>query len=232
MVELLVVIVIIASLAALAFTVGPRVMAKAKANQCMQNMRQIGPLLNTYAADHSMKLPPAKGPVELADGTTTDLQWNEICLTMLYPDTAQADFKTKTWWETTKCFMRNPLLNEIAKPRGWTPLNPGYGFNEMIAENLALAPNDGSVTAKDPLTISVPLASIADPGLTPLIAPSDNWHYRYDPAEVAGIPTSTLKDLLVEGKVPVLFVDGHVEVMSPEDYVRRELYLVPLPPKA
>ncbi len=232
LVELLVVIVIIASLAALAFTVGPRVMAKAKANQCMQNMRQINPLLNTYAVDHSMKLPPAKGPVEQADGTVLDLQWNEVCLAMLYPDTAQEDFKTKTWWEMTKCFMRNPLLNEIAKPRGWTPLNPGYGLNEMIAENILKAAEGDPSTARDPLTVSVALASIPDPGHTPLIAPSDNWHYRYDPAEVAGIPQSTLKDLLVEGKVPVLFVDGHVEVMSPEDYVKRELYLVPLPPEA
>jgi prepilin-type N-terminal cleavage/methylation domain-containing protein len=41
LVELLVVIVIIASLAALALTVGPRMLARAKATESMQNIRQI-----------------------------------------------------------------------------------------------------------------------------------------------------------------------------------------------
>ncbi len=230
LVELLVVIVIIAAVAALSLTMLPRMMARAKANQSLQNMRQFSPLITTYAGDHSMKLPAARGPVEQPDGITVDLQWHEVCLAILYPDIAAAEFKTKKWWDSTKCIFRNPLFKETALPRGWAPLNPGYGMNEMIAENLASVNTDPAAPAADPLTVSIALASIPDPGRTPLIAPSDNWHYRYDPNEIAGIATHTLKDLLVEGKVPVLFVDGHIEVVTPGEYVTRQLYLVPLAP--
>ena len=41
-----------------------------------------------------------------------------------------------------------------------------------------------------------------------------------------------MHDLLVDGKMPIMFVDGHVEVMTPAEYVQRELYLMPLPPQA
>ena len=231
LVELLVVVVIIAALAALSLTLGPRMMAKAKANQSMQNIRQIGPVMSVYAADHSMKLPAAKGPVELSDGTTPDLQWNEVCLAVLYPETAQVDFTTKKWWDSavgSKCFLRNPMLKDPT----WAPLNPGYAINEMIAENLAKANTDPAAPTADPFTVSIALSTIPDPGRTPLIAPSNNWHYRYDAKEITGFKSSPLKDLLIESKVPVLFVDGHIEVVTPEEYVSRQLYLVPLVPQA
>jgi prepilin-type processing-associated H-X9-DG protein len=36
--------------------------------------------------------------------------------------------------------------------------------------------------------------------------------------------------LTTDGKIPVLFVDGHVEVMTPDDYLTRKLYEVPIVP--
>jgi prepilin-type processing-associated H-X9-DG protein len=32
-----------------------------------------------------------------------------------------------------------------------------------------------------------------------------------------------MKDFLIDGKVPILFVDGHVETISPKDYMARKL---------
>jgi prepilin-type N-terminal cleavage/methylation domain-containing protein/prepilin-type processing-associated H-X9-DG protein len=227
LVELLVVIVIIAALAALSFTVGPKMLKKAKATEAMQNLRQLGPLLSTIATDHEMKLPAILGPVTQPDGSTQDLQWNELCLATLYPDTKPADFKTTQWWDKKKVFLRNPMFLETAKPRGWTPLNPGYAFNEMIAENLAAA--KGAVPSHPELmAISVPLAALGDPGRTPLIAPCDNYFYRYDAGEISGFKSGTLKDLMTDGKIPVLFVDGHVEVMTPDDYLTRKLSEIPI----
>jgi prepilin-type N-terminal cleavage/methylation domain-containing protein/prepilin-type processing-associated H-X9-DG protein len=229
LVELLVVIVIIATLAALSFTVGPKMLKKAKATEAMQNLQQLGPLLSTIAADHEMKLPAALGPVLQPDGTTKDLQWNEMCLASLYPDSAPADFKTKEWWDKNKVFLRNPMFGADAKPRGWAPLNPGYALNEMIPENLAAA--KGPIPTHDILlTIRVPLAALGDPGRTPLIAPCDNFFFRYDAAEIAGFKSGTLADLTTDGKIPVLFVDGHVEVMTPDDYLTRKLFEVPIVP--
>jgi prepilin-type N-terminal cleavage/methylation domain-containing protein/prepilin-type processing-associated H-X9-DG protein len=195
LVELLVVIVIIAALAALSFAVGPRMMLKARANAATQNLRQLGPLISTYASDHEMKLPPAKASATQPDGTIAEVQWNEICLALLYPDTP-----------------------------------PGYAINEMIPENLALA-STGMVPAHNELLgVSVPLAAIADPGRTPLIAPCDNFFFRYDEAQLSEFRSGTFKELLSDGKVPVLFVDGHIEAISPSEYLERKLFLVPIVP--
>ena len=68
LVELLVVIVIIAALAALSFTVGPKMLKKGKATEAMQNLQQLGPLLSTVATENEMKLPAIFGPVTLTDG--------------------------------------------------------------------------------------------------------------------------------------------------------------------
>lgn len=38
------------------------------------------------------------------------------------------------------------------------------------------------------------------------------------------------KSLLTDGKVPVLFVDGHVESITPSDYVKRNLGTMPKRP--
>lgn len=224
------VIVIIAALAALSFTVGPRMMIRAKANAAMQNLRQIGPLISTYASDNQMKLPPAKGPIIQSDGTSLDVQWNEVCLALLYPETPPADFKTEAWWENNKVILNNPLFKKTSTPRGWSPLNSGYAMNEMTAENLALASTGITPAHTELLIVSVPLAAIADPGRTPLIAPCDNFFFRYDEAQLNEFKSGTLKELLSDGKVPVLFVDGHIETISPSEYLERQLFLVPIVP--
>jgi len=230
LVELLVVIVIIATLAATVFTVVPRMMQKAKASEAMQNMYQIGLLFAAYSSDHGMKLPAANGKVIMADGTSANLQWNEVCLALLYPDTPPSDFKTDSWWKNNKTFLNNPLFKETATPRGRSPLNPGYGLNEMIPENLAIASTGIIPTHEELLTISVPLASLGDPGRTPLIAPCDNYFFRYDEAQLQMFKSGTLKELLNEAKFPLLFVDGHIEVISPREYLERKLFQVPIVP--
>lgn len=222
LVELLVVIVIIAALAALSLTAIPRMMAKAKATESVANLRQLAPLLAAYAAENNMKLPAAMGTTTLPDGTTTNYQWTEVCMALLYPNASAEDLKSKEWWEKNKPLLRNPLFKETATPRGWSPLNPGYAINGMIAENLA--------PADDPLSMPIALARIAEPSRTPLIAPFDSYRFRYDEAELKSFKTGTLKELLVEGRVPILFVDGHVEQVSPAEYLERQLFLVPLTP--
>lgn len=230
LVELLVVITIIAVVAALSFGAITKMVAKAKATKETENIRQMGPLFTIYAADHHMSLPPCKAPVTLDDGTTIDRQWHEALLTLLYPDTDPAEFKTKVWWDRNETFIRNPLFKETALPRGWKPLNPGYGMNEMIPENLALALTGVAPSHAELQTISTPFATLAEPSRTPLIAPCDNYFFRYDTDELKGFEIGTLKDFLFEGKFPVLFVDGHVESVRPSEYESRKLYLVPITP--
>jgi prepilin-type N-terminal cleavage/methylation domain-containing protein/prepilin-type processing-associated H-X9-DG protein len=231
LVELLVVIVIVAALAALSFTVGPKMLAKGKATESMQNLRQIGPLLATYAADHELKYPPVKAPALMQDGTMGEQYWHETCLELLFPEVVPADFKKKEWWAANKkTVLRNPLFLETAKPRGWTPLNPGYAMNLMIPENLAIASGGPVPSQNDLLATSVPIAAIEEPSRAPLIAPCDNYFFRYEEADLVGFKSGTLKSLMTEGKIPILFVDGHVESVSPSEYLERKLFLIPIAP--
>lgn len=223
LVELLVVIVIIGALAALSFTVGPRMLAKGKATEAMQNLRQLGPILTGYAADHDMKLPPAKAPAVLPDGTNLDLQWNEVCLAALFPETLTKDLQSKAWWDKNKTAFKNPLFKQS------TPLIPGYALNQMIAENIAIASSGSAPSKESLLTVSVPIASISDPGRTPMIAPYNNYIFRYDEDELKGFKTAPLKDLATDGKVPVLFVDGHIESVGLTEYTDRKLAKMPVP---
>lgn len=220
LVELLVVIVIIAALAGLSFAVLPRIQRKAKGTASMANLRQFAPVLNGYAGDHSMKLPAILAQATLADGTEQEMSWIEICLQELNPDAKITQLRDKKWWETTKPFAQNPLFTS------WTPTNPGYAMNAMIAENVENARQGGG--AMDPLAVSVPLAAIDEPVRTPLVAPGVVYQYRYDTlGDVNRFNTSPAKDLLVEDKLSILFVDGHVESMTPKEYVNRQFFIYP-----
>lgn len=229
-VELLVVIAILAALAALSYSIGIKMIAKGKATKQMEDVRQIGQILTVYGADHGMKLPPAKAPTLLPDGSTKEVQWTEQCLSIAFPDTDITEFRVKSWWDKNDNFMRNPLFKETAKPRGWEPLNPGYGLNEMIAENLAIASTGSAPSHPELDLISTPLATLGEPSRTPVVAPCDNYYFRYDPDQLKTFDNSTLKDFLSNDKIPVLFVDGHVEPISPTEYEARKLYLVPIVP--
>lgn len=227
LVELLVVIAIIAVLASVAFTLGPKMLKKAKGTEAMSNLRQISPILSTYASEHNNKLPAIRGAATLPDGTTSDQYWHEACLAVMFPNTEPREFRSTDWWKKNKTIFKNPLLKDNARPRGFSPTTPGFAMNEMVAENLTRV-TGGTPSHDENLTTTVAMASVPDPARTPIVAPSDNFFYRYDDAELGGFQKGTLKDLLIEDKVPVLFLDGHVESISPKDYSNRKLAKMPL----
>ncbi|GAA5124390.1 hypothetical protein GCM10023212_24200 [Luteolibacter yonseiensis] len=221
LVELLVVIVIIAALAGLSFAVLPRIQRKAKATASLSNLRQFAPTLTAYAGEHSLTLPPIKGLGKDSDGVEVELLWTEVCLQQINPDTAVAKFRDKRWWETTKPFAQNPLY------KAWKPDAPGYAMNAMLAENVEAAKENGGATG-DLLAVPVSLSVLSDPARTPLVAPGTLISYRYDTqAEINQFQQGSAKELLVEDKLPILFVDGHVESLTPKEYISRELYLMP-----
>lgn len=213
LVELLVVIVIIGSLAAMALTLGPRMMARARFTEAMQNIRQIAPLLTVYAADNNMTLPPVEGDVRLPDGSVEMLQWNELCLMQIYPDTKLSTMQNKTWWDKNKPILKNPMF------KASSPKKPGYAMNELLATN---------IDASNDMSTGIPLSLIRDSSRTPIIAPYTDFHYKFDNGEVAAFGKSPQADLLSEGKLPVVFVDGHLETMTPKEYLDRKLDEQPL----
>jgi prepilin-type N-terminal cleavage/methylation domain-containing protein len=229
LVELLVVIAIIGTLAALAFTMGPKMLKRGAAAKSVQNIRQIGALIMGYGSDHGGRLPPMRGEVVDASGKNVETHWHQALLVAAYPDVPVEKMDDK-WYESVKPFMRNPLCTKTSKPAAFANWNPGYAMNRQIASNLKLnVSEDWSPGKNGPQTTEVPLSAIPDPSLTPIVVPRGDWHYV-----ASDLQSTDFKGFLVEGKFPVLFLDGHIESMTPNDYTLarpkgRDLGNVPKP---
>ena len=224
LVELLVVIVIIGALAAVAFSVGPRMIKRGEGVKSIQNLRQMGSIMGVYAADNSLCYPPAEAATYDASGTAGkgDI-WHIALLRLLFPDTNNASrfaWDSKLW-EQTKPIFRNPLMTATSKPQRFTPWTPGYGINQQIAINIYGWDNGDYLNG--PKTRPIPLSGISEPSRTPLVAPHSNWSFT------AGTFNSvdTMKPWLVDGNFPILFVDGHVETLKPQEYIDRRLKDMP-----
>ena len=198
-------------------------MKRGKATKSVQNIRQIGSLFSVYAAEYNSNLPPIKKAAP-KDGSGPKADWYESLLAMAYPDVAITTFSSKKWWESANPIMRNPLLpaNRLQ------PWYNGYAMNSMLSENTAAARSGGAWGDGDgPEGQGVPLARIPEPSRAPLASTNRNWFYRASDLTALTTPSSLDKALLVDGKVPVLFVDGHVESMTPAEYVSRKLNEMP-----
>ena len=194
--------------------------------QMAGNMKQMAPLFQAYATEHFNQMLPCKSNQRQADDSTAEMIWHEVMLSMLFQNSDPALFKTEEWWKSNKIFLQNPLFKSTDTPRGWTPLNPGYGYNLKLPENYQLA----NSSTEDPETFAVPMAAINEPNRIPIIAPCDNYYYRYDEAQIGEFKTGTLPKFLTEGKFPVLFMGGNVELLKPADYISRKLYEMPMDP--
>ncbi len=228
--ELMVVIVILAVLGAIAFAMMPKQKRRAEAVKSIGNLRQIGLMLASGAAERGNRLPAARADVPNDRGGYTQLHWQETILHDVYPDVAPGSFGRVDWWESNQPFLRNPLLRKDGPQRGvwfpWATWNPGYGMNIQITSNLGKSSGDWSAGKGGPQAYGIPLVLIPEPARTPLIAPFGNWWFTYTPAELRGV-ADELEAMKVDGKLPILFVDGHVESMTPDEYTARELHLMP-----
>lgn len=220
LVEMLVVVVIIASLAAIALSIIPKMRKKGDAAKSIQNMRQISVLAATYAADHSMALPAPEPQVNDGNGgSVTGVMWHQALASEAYPDTDLAKIRwDKNWWTTNKPLLLNPLMAE----KDIKPWFPGFAINMQININNT---GWGSGWADGPKSRDMRLASINDPARTPFVVPDKNWFFHKGKLTEAG-----MKQFLVDGKFPVLFVDGHVENIFPKEYFARKLDNMPLKP--
>lgn len=227
--ELLVVILIIAALAAIAVTMTSKMRLNADSAKSVANMRQIGSVLGLYAADNSMRLPAAKPNVIDANGNSVpgNAHWHQALLMIVHPEVTDVAQMNLKWYKSNNVFLHNPLFTEnygggrFGANYQWKPWNPGYAFNLRIASNLGLASRNAFSQ-----TIPVPLNLIPQPERTPIVAPRGDWHFVYDAAQLSD---QAMQGLLVNGKVPILFVDGHVETMPLKEYADRGLINMPPP---
>jgi prepilin-type N-terminal cleavage/methylation domain-containing protein/prepilin-type processing-associated H-X9-DG protein len=226
LVELLVVIVIIATLAAISMTVIPKIKRSANEAKSVQNIRQIGSMIAVYSAENSSCLPALKAIAFEAGGVKRETDWYIALLALTYPDVELPAFSTTNWWETAEPVMRNPLL-EKGRFKPWFS---GYAMNYSLAVNATSGKTGAFGSGDGPDSQPIPLSRISDPARTPIVSTTRNWFYRAADLTALATPSSLDKSLLIDGKVPVLFVDGHVETMAPPEYITRNLGSMPTKP--
>lgn len=224
LVEVLVVIAMIAVLAAGVFALVPKIKRKGDAAKSISDMRQIGTLFAGYAADNSSKLPAPQGSVPNAGGGyEIGLYWHQALAMQIYPEVTKTELTKLSWWKTNKPILHNPQCTASSKPYGWAQWNQGYGMNLMIARNLGNDSGTWTPGGGGANETGVRLAAIDDPARTPIIAPRANFHYTGNEL----LEKASMEGFLVDGKLPILFVDGHVESMAPQAYVDRNLDQLP-----
>lgn len=218
LVELLVVVAIIVILAALALAVVPRMMKRGRLAKSVNNMRQIGNMTATYAADNGNRLPAMRTVVPNPKGGTMDLHWHQAILAQLYPDNMDQIMSDRDWWIRTDPIVKNPLFTEetdVPYGKRFEPWYPGYAMNHQIWER---TPTPNPITPDmDPAwpvtSKTVPLTWIPEPARTPLLVSHFDWHtYQFLQGTALNYPKQNAQ-FLIEGKMNVLFVDGHSELL-------------------
>jgi prepilin-type N-terminal cleavage/methylation domain-containing protein/prepilin-type processing-associated H-X9-DG protein len=221
LVELLVVILIVATLAAVAFTMATKMKKRGDAAKSVLNMKQISSAMGLYMADSSGNLPTPRMEIKNPNGGTTHVHWHQSLLAQIYPDVEPSLFNDRKWWDLNKPFLRNPLMTDSTKPLAFQPWFPGYSYNMGINYNLT-GSSDWNANGGGTQTKGINISKINEPARTPLVGTRGDWHYSGD-----DLVQAEVKNFLVDGKLPILFVDGHVETMTQREYTARKLKDMP-----
>lgn len=216
LVELLVVITIIITLAALSFTMVPKMRKRADAAKQISIVQQIGPLMVLFSTENNGSLPA--GVSTKAKGS---IHWHQALHALISPELSMGQVQSNNYWDTKNPLIKNPLYKKtIGTLNPKNPWVPGYGMNNKIVENAKLFVDygNGEWQSNSP----IPLSVISDPARTPLVAPAPDYHYATIKDKDPG-----MAQFIINKQIPILFVDGHVENMAPKDYQVRKLDLMP-----
>jgi prepilin-type N-terminal cleavage/methylation domain-containing protein/prepilin-type processing-associated H-X9-DG protein len=207
LVELLVVIVIFATLAAIAFTAATKIKQQANSAKAVQSLRQVGSLVLGLATDLGGKMPneghyPGQGPSD--NPYTDDMSWDGAVLNYM----GVTDIELSTPPKVPRSY-ESMFFHGNDDP---TPVTGG-----------------GTPTAKRTfvylrLLSDVSISKITDPTRTAMLGelPWTNNRVGFkssslmDPAKLIKNP-KTKKDLNSGGKFNFVFVDGHVAAMTPAE---------------
>jgi prepilin-type N-terminal cleavage/methylation domain-containing protein len=215
LVELLVVITIIITLAGLIFAMVTKMRKRADAAKQTSILHQIGPLMVLHTTERNGLLPATVSTKEYGS-----VHWHQALHALINSELPIDRVKSFDYWNKGNPLIKNPLYKTPVGNLKLSPWCPGYGMNTKIVDNLKLPVdyNNGEWQANR----AIPLAAIGDPARTPLVAPAPDYHYGTIKAK-----DLRMEQFLISGQIPVLFVDGHIETISPKEYEERKLHLMP-----
>ena len=210
LVELLVVIVIIAVLGTLTAVIGPKILKKGRQSASITNLRQVNTYLISYASENANRIP---APVHLNDNEQ-EIYWHAVVQGEVSGKPAES-FQEDSWWKQNDSIVINPVVPKA----NLNHKNSGYGMNIQLAQNIAKLKGE-VLEMEDAAYTQVNINNLSDTSKTPLIMPFWTWAYKCDAEDVSN---PKWDDLGVSKKVPVLFLDGHTELLTPREYVSKKL---------
>ncbi len=220
LIELLVVISIVAVLSTLAAVMAPKILKKGAQARSVTSMKQMASSLQLYANDNSNRLPAPMTP-----STESEAKEETYWFTYLEQQTSNKDLESllkDDYWKQNK---DNTFVNPMLPKKSLKHDSVGYAMNGALATNVALARGE-ELDPELKLSTPVNLLTIPDQARTPIIRPHWTWAYTGEKKEASD---KKLLPFLAGGTLPVLFLDGHVETMSPLAYASKELHLRPKP---
>lgn len=206
LVEMLVVIVIIVVLAALSFFASRRMVESARNTRSVSNMREVGTLVLTHAADNNGRLPALREFSGDEPGQPMNWHWNQQVAALQYPEVERKTIASDIdWWWRNEPLVKNPRMPKEYFETWYT----GYAMNLFIAENHYTRTNSRDWEMM--LRHEVPLAALTDPARTPLIVPHWNWHTGDLLSGTRLNDINRSSHFLHNGGMSVVFADGHIE---------------------
>lgn len=215
LVELLVVITIVIVLAAISFSVAPRMKKRGDAVKNITTIKQIGALSALYTADNAGRLIPLRTDAQDSKGNwSIGIDWTVAIMTYAYPQATVQQIQDKNWWLANKPFMANPLKKDFLTTSKFQAGKPGFGMNSMLGYKLNPPGTWGLPGEGGSQSQGVMISKIDRPSRTVLFSTTPDYHFN----------NNTFKDpacqsLIIDGKVPMMFVDGHIESVAVKSYV-------------
>lgn len=172
MVELLVVVIILAILAALIFPVLARAKESGYRSVATSNAKQLGLAIQLYSGDYEDALPPYFSGYDLATNTYNDPQkyWPELVAARIavvhgrgHLGQAIADDLPKVFFDPIK-----PFKSQLDEGSDAIGIVSGWGFSNVLARWLSTASTVATKTPRDP-------SALAEPAHTVLLTETKDW---------------------------------------------------------
>lgn len=241
LIELLVVIAILIILAVIAIPVFGGVRQKAESAQCQGNLRSISTALNAYVADHNGSLIPAMvyaynrngggwySPDKREGGywyTVLDPYVNPEIAMSTDPNVYRND-KRDVWPLKTRAQHAKWQLCPGKRPKesgyGDDYKAIGYGWNAGAFGSTTDTANSSFNNGNNPTAIDARMASVQSPATTVIIGDSkdaeDTFQAYQNQYIYEGLPATRPKRHSGGGNF--LFLDGHIEWITPEQMEER-----------